>query len=297
MLDLHRLRLLVELHRRGTIAEVARALSFSPSAVSQQLAVLEREAGVPLLEKLGRGVRLTSDAQILIRHAEAVMDRLEQAEAEIAAGGQLRGTFHVGCFTTVMLALIPAVLSELAEAHPALTIEVSDLSQRDTTSALLSGEFDLVLREQYPGDTFAPNPAVHREALLDDELLIAVPADMPIDGPILAGVRDAAWVLESDKLPSGQWARRTLRESGYDPQIRFTSSDLLLQIELVRRGLAVTLLPDLHTLDESDGIRLETLPGRPTRRLFTVVRSGSAHHPRVLAFRNALRDSVPSRVS
>ncbi len=92
MLELHRLRLLVELHRRGTIAEVARVLSFSASAVSQQLSVLEREAGVELLVKVGRRVRLTPDAQILVSHAEAVLDRLEYAEAELAAAaGQSSG--------------------------------------------------------------------------------------------------------------------------------------------------------------------------------------------------------------
>lgn len=293
MLDLHRLRLLVELNRRGTIAEVARALSFSPSAVSQQLAVLEREVGVDLLEKVGRRVRLTPNADMLVRHAEVVLDRLEQAEAEIAAGsGQLHGTFRVGCFTSVMLALMPTVLSQLAQDHPALTIEADDSVQRSTASALLAGEFDLVLSEQYPGDTDALNPAVHREALLDDELLVAVPASMSIHGPVLAALQEAPWVLETDKLRSGQWSRRLFAQAGYKPHVRFTSSDLLLQIELVRRGLAVTILPDLHTLTENDGVLLHSLPGRPTRRLSTSVRRGSTNHPRVIAFRKALRDSV-----
>lgn len=298
MLELHRLRLLVELHRRGTIAEVARVLSFSASAVSQQLSVLEREAGVELLVKVGRRVRLTPDAQILVSHAEAVLDRLEYAEAELAAAaGQVRGTFRVGCFTSVTLALIPTVLSRLAEQHPMLTVEVSDSAQRDTASALAADDFDIVVYERYPHVQGGPGAGVHSEPLLDDELLIAVPPATKLRGHVLSALREAAWVLETDRAPAGQWIRLVLHDAGVDPQVRFTSSDLLMQIELVRRGLAVSVIPGLHVGAGIDDVSIVHLPGRPHRRIFTAVRSGAASHPRVLAFRAALRESAATMQS
>src|SRR3954471_2754551 len=99
MLDLRRMRMLHELHHRGTIAAVADALQFTPSAVSQQLAALEREAGVPLLEPAGRGVRLTDAALVLVEHAEALLDRAELAEAQLAAAtGRVAGRGRVASF-------------------------------------------------------------------------------------------------------------------------------------------------------------------------------------------------------
>src|ERR687898_1664848 len=104
MLDLHRLRLLHELHARGTIAAVAEALRFTPSAVSQQLAVLEREAGVPLLERAGRGVRLTDAALVLVGHAGALLERVAVAEADLAAAaGTVTGRARIAGFQSVSL--------------------------------------------------------------------------------------------------------------------------------------------------------------------------------------------------
>src|SRR3954452_14536382 len=130
MLDLRRLRLLHALHARGTIAAVADALRFTPSAVSQQLAVLEREAGVPLLEKAGRGVRLTDAAVVLVRHAEALLERAELAESDLpAAAGPIPGRARTASFQSVTLLLAvramgardgdaPSILCELLESEP-----------------------------------------------------------------------------------------------------------------------------------------------------------------------------------
>ena len=126
MLDVHRLWLLRELDRRGTLAAVARALSYSPSAVSQQLSQLEAETGVVLLEPAGRGVRLTAQARILVAHAEAILERLEEAEAELRASlTEVRGTLRVASFQSVLLALVPEVLTRLAERHPGLRVEIT----------------------------------------------------------------------------------------------------------------------------------------------------------------------------
>src|SRR5690242_19341607 len=125
MLDLHRLRLLHELSQRGTIAAVAHALQFTPSAVSQQLAVLEREAGVPLLERAGRGVRLTDAALVLVRHAEALLERAEVAQAELAAAaGKATGRARIASVQSPALNVAIPVMQALARDAPDLRCEL-----------------------------------------------------------------------------------------------------------------------------------------------------------------------------
>ncbi len=144
MLDVRRLRLLRELARRGTIAAVAEALAFSPSAVSQQLGVLEREAGLPLLERTGRRVRLTPAGQNLVLHAEAVLERLERADADLAAArGGLSGALRIGAFPTATRAIVPAALVALARLHPGLEPMVRETDPAEVAHALRAGDLDV----------------------------------------------------------------------------------------------------------------------------------------------------------
>src|SRR6266567_468218 len=145
MLDVHRLRLLRELERRGTLKAVADALSYSPSAISQQLSQLEAETGVKLLEPAGRGVRLTAQARILVAHTEVVLERLELAEAELRASlTEVSGTLRVASFQSVLLALVPAALTLLAEQHPGLRVEITHDEAVPAFAGLLAHEFDVV---------------------------------------------------------------------------------------------------------------------------------------------------------
>lgn len=292
MLDVHRLRLLRELARRGTLAEVARALSYSPSAISQQLAQLEAETGVRLLEHVGRGVRLTEQARILVRHTDAVLERLEQAEAELAASlTEVSGTLRVASFQTVLLTLVPAALTRLADSHPRLRVEITQREAESAFAGLLAHDFDVVLGEDYPGQRGVRIPGVADEALLDDELQLVLPRRGPLSRApsALAVLADAPWVLDPADSPPGRWARQLLRSAGFEPDVRFDSPDYLLHIHLVETGHALALLPDLLWTDRKADVQLRRLPGRPTRRLFTGVRRGTAGHPAVRAFRSALR--------
>ena len=128
MLDLRRLRLLRELGRRGTITAVAKALSYSPSAVSQQLTALEKETGVRLLEPAGRRVRLTAQADLLIAHTEVLLEEMERAEAALAQSlNETVGTLRLAAFQTAVLALVPHALTDLEQQHPRLRVEVTEL--------------------------------------------------------------------------------------------------------------------------------------------------------------------------
>src|SRR5687767_10905683 len=175
MLDLRRLRLLRELNERGTIAAVADALAYTPSAVSQQLAQLEREAGVPLLERVGRGVRLTDAAVGLVEHTDAVLARLEQAEAELAAAeDEVHGVVRVAAFQTAARSLVAPVLRPLADAHPRLRCELIELEGEESLPQLRAGDIDVVVAEEYREAPRPHDPALERFDLARDRILLAL---------------------------------------------------------------------------------------------------------------------------
>ncbi|SEN37067.1 LysR family transcriptional regulator [Nonomuraea pusilla] len=323
MFDLHRLRLLRELKHRGTLAAVAAALSYAPSSVSQQLSQLEAEVGVPLLEPVGRRVRLTPQAEILVAHTEAVLERLERAEADVAASlADLTGTLRVAAFQTAALALLPAALTALRERHPALRVHVTEMEPEAALPALQARDFDLVVAEEYPGHPRSRPSGLEHEDLLDDPLRLACPAPPSGQGKasrVLAGagagagrpgrapsrrgmlpgaLAEAAWVMEPEGSAARQWAVALCRDSGFEPDVRFESSDLLLHLRLVEQGHAAAFLPDLVWSGQPPTVRLRSLPGgRGSRRLFTSVRVGRSAHPAVLACRDALRRAAAARAA
>lgn len=175
MLDVRRLRLLRELKIRGTLAGVAEALAYSPSAVSQQLALLEKEAGVVLLKKVGRRVQLTPQAEILVEHTTHLLERLELAEADLTASRTtVSGTVRVAVFQSAALAVIPRALTLLAEEYPSLRVEVTEREPERGLFQVSARDFDLVLAEQYPGNTRAHWPDLDRVNLATDALRLAM---------------------------------------------------------------------------------------------------------------------------
>ncbi|MBE1532274.1 LysR family transcriptional regulator [Actinomadura algeriensis] len=296
MLDLHRLRLLRELKHRGTLAAVAEALSYSPSSISQQLSVLEREAGVPLLEPVGRRVRLTPQAEILVAHTEAVLERLERAEADLAASLRgLTGTLRVAAFQTAALALVPDALSLLGEAHPGLRVEVTQCEPESALPALLARDFDVAVTEEYPDEPIPRPDGIEYAELGEDEMRLALP-DGAASEATLATASGLPWVMEPAGTASRRWATRLCRNAGFEPDVRYESTDLLLHLRLVERGHAAALLPDLVWTGGAPAVRLVRLPrGRHVRRLFTATRRGSGAHPAVRAWCEALARPLRER--
>ncbi|WP_327351441.1 LysR substrate-binding domain-containing protein [Streptomyces sp. NBC_01304] len=302
MLDLHRLRLLRELKHRGTLAAVAAALSYSPSSVSQQLSVLESEVGVALLEPVGRRVRLTEQAEILVAHTEVLLERLERAEADIAASlAGVTGTLRVAAFQTAALALVPPALTLLRAEHPGLRIHVTQAEPEAALPALLARDVDLVVAEEYPGHAVARSAEIESAELCDDEMRLALPPRSATDAPApepAAALRELAghpWAMEPAGTASRQWATALCREAGFEPDVRFASPDLLVQLRLVEQGHAVAFLPGLLWGGRAPSVPLLRLPdGARTRRLFTSVRHGSEGHPAVRACRSALQRAMES---
>ncbi|MEV0585234.1 LysR family transcriptional regulator [Nonomuraea sp. NPDC050310] len=291
MYDLHRLRLLRELKHRGTMAAVAAALSYAPSTVSEQLAQLEAEVGVPLLEPAGRRVRLTGPAEILVAHTEAILARLERAEAEVAgSSAELTGTLRVAAFQTAALALLPAALAWLRARHPGLRVHLRELEPEQALPALLARDFDLAVGEEYPGLPDARPAGLAREDLLDDPIHLATPPAHR--GGALRDLAGQVWAMEPEGTAARQWATARCRAAGFEPDVRFETADLLLHVRLVEQGLAAAFLPDLVWNGRPPTVPLRPLPGgEGVRRLFTVVRRGRSGHPAVRACREALRQA------
>ena len=184
MLDVRRLRLLSELSRRGTIAEVARVVGYTPSAISQSLTQLEREVGVALLERDGRRVRLTSAAEGLVARTDRVLAELDSAEADLAAEHQnVRGNIEIGAFPSAAAGLVVPAIMELSGRHPELSCSVREHEPEDGIPLLRSGELDLLVSESYDGVDPAPIGGLESHLLLTEPLLLVLPGEHPAPNP------------------------------------------------------------------------------------------------------------------
>ncbi len=295
MLSLPRLRLLREVHRGGSLAAAARSLNYTPSAVSQQLKVLERETGTELLEPVGRGVRLTPAAVGLVAHTERILAQLEQAEAELAASqGVVRGRVTVAAFQSAVLAVVPTALDSLARDHPDLEVVIVQQEVEDAYEGLLTHAFDLIIGEEYLGLPDPRREGVDRVELLRDPMYLV----LPLTGPWSARPRSLAdlagvpWAFDSDDTTAGAWSRAICREAGFEPRVAVDTINPLIQVDLVRTGHAAAVVPGLLGPRHLAGVRLVGLPGAPYRLLFTQVRSGRSRHPAVVACRAAFAEAV-----
>ncbi|MER5420186.1 LysR family transcriptional regulator [Streptosporangium roseum] len=320
MLDVRRLRLLRELSYRGTIAAVAEAMTFTPSAVSQQLAALEREAGVALLERTGRRVALTPAGVALVGHAEAVLERLEQASAELAAAHTgLVGAIRVGAFPTATRTILPGALAALGRDHPGLEPMVDEIDPAEVAPRLRTGDLDVALVHEYDFVPALPDLALDTEPLLEEPMYLASgdaggsPArrrgtsggapvrhggagDSPArhgDGAVdvLARWRDASWIVSKPGTLCHTMTVRACQAAGFAPRIRHHIDDFATVLAMVAVGQGVALVPELGAADPPGGVRLTELPMR--RRTQIAFRRGASAHPAVAAFTTALRSSLP----
>lgn len=296
MLDVRRLALLRELHVRGTISAVAAALHQTPSAVSQQLSQLEREAGVPLLVRAGRRLQLTPSAELLVEHTGDLLERLERAEADLAASlTAATGTIRVAIFQSVALALLPRALDVLGREHPALTAVVTQREPETALHETFARDFDLVIAEEYPGHAAPHLPGLDRHPLTTDAIRLATPPASSGRWPArsIVDAADAPWVMEPRGAASRHWAEQACRRAGFEPHVRFETADLQAHVRLIETGHAVALLPDLIWQGtHPSSVTLVPLDGDPYRTVFTSTRSTIAARPSVLAFRAALEQAA-----
>ncbi|MDR2997758.1 MAG: LysR family transcriptional regulator [Microbacterium sp.] len=285
--------MLHELALRGTIAEVAASLAYSPSTVSQQLSLLEREAGVALLEPDGRRVRLTPAGRMLAEHAARALELDEAARAALNTDLQAFEPVRIAAMPTAAEAIVPAALTILAERMPQLRVELAELPPEESLFELTARRFDLVIAEQYPGHTRERHDGVDHDLLGEDPIRIAMP---PAEKPApLRALRDRAWVMEPAGTAVRQWAVQQCRAAGFEPDVRFEADDLTAHVRLVEAGHAVAMIPDLIWGSSQPTTTLSELPGHPVREVFTAVRTAARDDDRIRVVREALTEAFAAR--
>ncbi|MFC7528237.1 LysR family transcriptional regulator [Actinoplanes sp. GCM10030250] len=295
MLEIRRLILLRELAIRGTIAAVAEALNFTPSAVSQQLSQLERETGTQLLRKAGRRVQLTPQAEVLVASVAEVLDTLERAEARLqAAATRVTGRVRVAVFQSAALAFMPATLRTMALRYPDVRVEMVQREPEEALRETWARDFDMVVAEQYPAHAAPHHPGLDRRDLTTDAIRLALPSAGDSLRPVatLEETRHMPWVMEPRGAASRHFAEQVCRRAGFEPDVRYETADLQAHMRLVESGNAVALIPDLVWAGRSTSCRLLELDDRPRRTIFTAQRLAGSASPAARAFRDILQETV-----
>ena len=290
-MELRRLRVLVELSRLGTMSAVAQATGYGTSAVSQQLAALEREAGVPLLEAAGRRVRQTPAGRRRVGHAEGILAAVTAAELDLAAAAEPSGLVRVAGYTTALRQHLLPVADELARMHPLVELELQEREPTEVDELLDADQIDLGFVYDY---TLVPRGGRHVRSLLGlSPMMMAVPPDSAVPARIrtpddLESVRDAFWIGNSRDSGDDELAARLCALAGWTPRIRHRADSLELVIDLVLAGQGVCLLP----ADAPGADRLRMVPlalARTDRRMWSVVRAGAQAWPATMAVIDAAR--------
>ncbi|MFJ8533284.1 LysR family transcriptional regulator [Streptomyces sp. NPDC093591] len=297
-IDLRRLTVLRELQRRGSLARTAEALHLTPSAVSQQIAALAREAGVPLTERKGRGVRLTGQARVLLAHADLIAAQLERARADLAAyGAGGRGSVTIGCFSSAILGLLPGALTALRERLPQVRVDVVEAEPPDLFTALDGGEVDVAVAVDFAATPPYADRRYHRVDLCTDVLDIAVPSGHRLADRDRVALRELAaehWIVGDARSCCGAVARSVCAAAGFTPDIRHAVNDWGALAALVEAGQGVALIPRLvQPLYGHRRIALLTTEGTPpSRNVFAAVRTGAEGDPVLAAVRDQLSASA-----
>lgn len=291
------LRVFREVAERGTFTSAATALGYTQSAVSRQIASLERSAGAPLLERRREGVRLTSAGQVVLRNAAGVLDQIDATARELAGLPAAGGTVRLGWFPSAGAVLLPRAVRALRRMHPSITVTTREGSTPALLRALRAGSIDLALIASAP--PFRPpdseSPALKLETLTERTLRLAVPAGHPLaaqDSVDVAELRGQRWIgapSAGEELLMGVWPGLDER-----PQIAHTVRDWLAKLQLVAAGAGLTTISASMASAVPPGVRVLTVRGGPEelRRTILARLPGPLSEPAAL-LADALRTTVP----
>ncbi|MEH6422331.1 LysR family transcriptional regulator [Pseudomonas sp. CGJS7] len=293
MFDLTRLRLLRELAHRGTMTAVAQACHLTSSAVSQQLATLEREAGVALFERIGRRVRLTAEGQRLAVHAETILQAAQAAAQDLrGADAHPVGTLDVACFSSYGKRHLLAAVVRAQTRHPGLRIVVRELESHDAIDAVREGRCQLALSFAYNLVPRAEPAGLTSRLLLEEPVMLALPQRWAgHEGPLkLQALAQEDWIVGSRQSDDSLLAERACAVAGFAPRIAHTADDYELLLHMVGHGLGVGFVPAM-ALDSSFALAgdarsvvVRKVAGPPlTRRIHALTRDALANSPTVRA--------------
>ncbi|MCZ9350189.1 LysR family transcriptional regulator [Streptomyces mutabilis] len=295
--EIRKLRILRTLRERGTVTATAEALNMTPSAVSQQLTNLSRQLGVELLRARGRRVELTDAARLVLRHAEAVFEQLERADAELAAyvhgdAGEVR----VGAFSTAVPALVVPAVTALRTTHPGVSVRVRETEAQEAYELLAAGDVDLALSLAAQAPT-AADPRFTRVPLLADPLDVALPDGHPLsrtEGLRLADLAAEPWIFGG----SGPWSditRAACETAGFRPHRAHSAAGWTAILAMVEAGMGVALVPRMAAVPRAGVAMRELRTDRPVRHVVAAVRKGAGEGAAVGTVLTALRTVADAR--
>ncbi|PZS36606.1 MAG: LysR family transcriptional regulator [Pseudonocardiales bacterium] len=290
-LDVGRLRLLREVGLRGTIAGAARSLGLTSSAVSQQLTVLEREAGIALIDRSPRGVVLTGAGRLLAARAGEVLDVLTSARADLERiGGAMAGPVSVASVASAAATFVSAAVTEMRGAHPDISLGVTAAEPSRALRLLVAGDVDLAVVDEYDYVPLAlPDFVVVRELCTEPLVALGPAGSFGRRRPALAELAMRDWVMPPDDAACGLAVRSACRAEGFEPRVRWETDDMLLLVRAVAAGHGVAVLPRLSVADEMAEVEVRPLR-EPVleRRLIAVARASAMGRPVVGTVLDAL---------
>ena len=295
MLNVARLKVLDEVARRGSFSAAADALDYTQSAISQQIAALESEAGMTLLERHPRGVSLTAAGQTLVGHAEGILARLESAEAALGAIAGLRGgRLRIASFPTAGATLMPLAIATFRARHPDVELTLAEGEPEQIAPRLRAGELDLALLFELGPSAGADE--LTRVELLEDPLYLALPREHELAKKRklrLQDLRGEAWVQTSSASPCARHVVRSCHAAGFEPQGSFESDDYLTVQGLVAAGVGVALIPELALTVVREDIAIRALsPRPPARQVVAATPAGARLLPAAPSMLSALSEAA-----
>jgi DNA-binding transcriptional LysR family regulator len=299
MLNVGRLRVLKEVAYRGSFSAAADALSYTQSAISQQIATLEAETGMALLERHPRGVTLTAAGQTLVGHAEGILARLEAAESSLEAIAGLRGgRLRVASFPTAGAALMPLAIATFRNSYPDVELTLAEGEPEQIVPRLRAGELDLALLFEFDGETLELD-GMTRTELLDDPMYLALPHAHALahkDRLRLWDLAEEAWVQTSHSSPCALHVVRSCHAAGFEPNVAFESDDYQTVQGLVAAGVGVALIPELALSVVREDIVIRSLsPAPPIRQVLAATPAGARLVPAAPAMLGILEGAARRR--
>jgi|SRR4051794_3063899 molybdate transport repressor ModE-like protein len=271
MLDVRRMRVLREVARRGSFSAAAESLAYTQSAVSQQIAALEREAGTRLVERNARGVRLTDAGRALVEHTDVILARLADAEAELEAIAGLRGgRLRLAAFPSAGATIMPEAIARFRARHPAVELTLEPADPEPALVGLRAGDADLIL--DITGSFRPPrDDGIERVHLLDDPMYVALPQGHPLAHKRnlkLEELADESWILgTTGSCPDASIFLHSCQLAGFEPHVTFNSDDYFAIQGFVAAGVGASFIPDLALITVRDDIVVRSLGPRPPVRI------------------------------
>ncbi|WP_336207877.1 LysR family transcriptional regulator [Nonomuraea sp. LPB2021202275-12-8] len=297
MLDVVRLRVLLAVARRGSLTAAARELHYSQPSVSHHLARLEAETGAKLIQRAGRGIRLTEAGKLLAERAADIVGRLDAAADELASHVGLRsGRVRLAAFPSALGTFIPKAVMRLDQAHPGLRLHLTETEPPEALKLLRAGRVDVAVMFRYD-DTAPEDSGIQMIHLLDDPSYLLSPrpggtAGEPDEHAELAPHAEAAWIAGCDRCRSH--LLDICAKAGFQPRITFTSDDIVAVQALVAAGMGITVLPGLALrAHRHPDVAAAPIPGS-TRHVHAAVYGEPPHPPATQALLTALRESLKS---